>query len=222
VGLAEEFLVLGSTGNVYTVGINRHPSCTCPDHSKGNVCKHIIFVMLRVLGISRDSNLWYQSALLQQELASIFANAPQRQAHAVMARSSVRRALVGASADQDAAGAVEVEEDENARKPFEGEDCAICFETMSKSEELVWDRGSCGKSMHRACFRMWVSHSSRDGGAEPLCPSCRGVWMSEDPAGDPSATQEISEGYVNVASLQGMSNERPVYHPTSNWRRHRR
>jgi hypothetical protein len=237
VGLAEEFTVLGSTGNVYTVTVRREPHCTCPDHAKGNLCKHIIFVMLRVLGISADSNLWYQAALLQRELASIFANAPRRQASAVMANASVRRALAsGSDADgnadaqgADAAADADADDDvadgdEGARKPFDGEDCAICFEVMTDKEDLVWDRGSCGKSMHRHCFSMWASHSARSSpGGNALCPSCRGVWISDLPAGSTASAAagggvvQSAEGYVNLASLQGISSERPAYTP-SGWR----
>lgn len=41
-GGVQQFSVLGATGNVYTVEIGRHPHCTCPDHMKGNICKHIL------------------------------------------------------------------------------------------------------------------------------------------------------------------------------------
>ena len=34
---------------VYTVKVCRHPSCTCPDFVRGNLCKHVLFVMMRVL-----------------------------------------------------------------------------------------------------------------------------------------------------------------------------
>ena len=34
---------------VYTVKVCRHPSCTCPDFNKGHLCKHVLFVMMRVL-----------------------------------------------------------------------------------------------------------------------------------------------------------------------------
>ena len=36
--------VIGTTGNIYTVTIQRTPICNCPDGSKGNHCKHIIYV----------------------------------------------------------------------------------------------------------------------------------------------------------------------------------
>ena len=44
-----------------------HPHCTCPDHAKGNVCKHILFVMLRALRLAPDDPLVWQRALLKSE-----------------------------------------------------------------------------------------------------------------------------------------------------------
>ena len=43
--------VLGSTGNVYHVQVGRRLGCTCPDADRGNLCKHQLFVMLKVLKV---------------------------------------------------------------------------------------------------------------------------------------------------------------------------
>jgi hypothetical protein len=53
---------------VYDVTISRHPHCSCPDHAKGNLCKHILFVMLRVLKLSTTNPLVWQKALLTKEV----------------------------------------------------------------------------------------------------------------------------------------------------------
>jgi flagellar biosynthetic protein FliO len=46
------FHVIGSTGNLYSVSINEHSSCTCPDNTQNkNICKHIYFILLRVMKI---------------------------------------------------------------------------------------------------------------------------------------------------------------------------
>jgi len=58
--LKEAFKVLGSTGNVYTVTISHVPSCDCPDALKGNHCKHILFIFLKVLGVPESSGHYYQ------------------------------------------------------------------------------------------------------------------------------------------------------------------
>ena len=67
--------VSGSTRNVYTISL--FPSCRmfcdCPDmksHAARQrvVCKHILFVLLRVLGFSRDDPLVWQRAYLRSEV----------------------------------------------------------------------------------------------------------------------------------------------------------
>jgi len=47
--LNRDYKVLGSTGNVYDVHIGQLPTCSCPDSSRGSLCKHVIFVLCRVL-----------------------------------------------------------------------------------------------------------------------------------------------------------------------------
>jgi len=51
----QRFAVLGSTGHVYDVEIGKQPACTCPDHASGKLCKHILFVFLRVLRVARTN-----------------------------------------------------------------------------------------------------------------------------------------------------------------------
>jgi hypothetical protein len=56
---------------VYTVTIGCQPTCTCPDHLHGRAggrCKHILFVMLRVLKLEQTNPLVWQRALLKQEV----------------------------------------------------------------------------------------------------------------------------------------------------------
>ncbi len=67
-GPAEEFSVLGATANVYSVSVGKHPNCSCPDFQKGNLCKHYLFVMLRVLRLDRSDPLVWQKALLKSEV----------------------------------------------------------------------------------------------------------------------------------------------------------
>ncbi|KAH9946354.1 uncharacterized protein BXZ73DRAFT_95853 [Epithele typhae] len=96
--LKESFGVLGSTGNVYTVVIDKKPSCDCPDATKGNHCKHILFIFLKVLQVTQASGHWYQKALLTSELEEIFANAPA--APGATAHARVREAYANATGKQ--------------------------------------------------------------------------------------------------------------------------
>jgi hypothetical protein len=49
-----------------------------PDYAKGHLCKHIIFVLHRVLKVDRNSPLIYQQALVTNELNEIFTKADQQ------------------------------------------------------------------------------------------------------------------------------------------------
>lgn len=53
---------------VYTVTISKHPKCTCPDFGNGNVCKHVLFVLTRVLGLRPTNPLVWQRGLLKSEV----------------------------------------------------------------------------------------------------------------------------------------------------------
>ena len=67
-------LILTSLSNIYKVTIGQVPSCTCPDHRKGNECKHKVYVMHTVL--KAPEYMQYQRALLCAELRELFENAP--------------------------------------------------------------------------------------------------------------------------------------------------
>jgi hypothetical protein len=97
-GAAETFTVLGATGNVYTVSVSRHPTCSCPDAAKGNVCKHYLFVMLRVLRLDRDNPLVWQKALLTDEVNSVLGGEARVGAgRDVLASEGVRAAFQAAT-----------------------------------------------------------------------------------------------------------------------------
>ncbi|PFH59732.1 hypothetical protein XA68_11942 [Ophiocordyceps unilateralis] len=190
----ETVLLAGSTGNVYTVHIGREPRCDCPHALRGNQCKHVLYVLERVL--QAPFELVYQLALLSSELRTIFATAWR-----VDARSSC---------------GPEETPDGVRRKTLEG-DCPICYcelETRAP-ESVVWCRAACGQNMHRACLDMWAEKSI----SLVSCPMCRSPWKEENEDGDapvevgPRSRAWIeegvaSEGYANVAHRLGISTAR--------------
>ncbi|ORY89438.1 hypothetical protein BCR35DRAFT_300624 [Leucosporidium creatinivorum] len=208
---SEEFNVLGSTGNVYTVSIRTLPSCTCPDGAKGNHCKHIIFVLLKILQVPLEVNLWYQAALLQTELRAIFAHArpaPQdRQAERVakLYRVATGEEEADAEAEAGGSGSGVVQK----KLPEEGDDCPICYEefTVGQKKGLVFCLAlqGCGNPLHSICFGQWSKQ------AHPVtCPLCRAKW--ETPAATPGNTAAgpsySSEGYLNLGAAAGISQKR--------------
>ncbi|KAJ8594642.1 hypothetical protein M405DRAFT_470179 [Rhizopogon salebrosus TDB-379] len=203
--LREEFSVLGSTGNVYTVTIDKTPSCNCPDASKGNHCKHILFIFLKVLQVSQSSGLWYQKALLTSELQELFAHAPP-------APNSVVNQRV-----QDAYARA------TGRVPGPEDDCPICYEGMHGANEntLIWCE-TCGNAVHKECFTQWTKSC----GHHITCVFCRSTWIDVSGGGQASGkgkAMTVSEGYVNLGAVAGMNQERDTssyYHGSKRGYRH--
>ncbi|KAK0664495.1 hypothetical protein QBC41DRAFT_328638 [Cercophora samala] len=188
----------GSTGNIYTITISPLPSCTCPHFASGKApqCKHIIYVLSRVL--RAPPNLIYQLAFLTTELSQIFTGAPP---------------IVSNLDGSNNNGANNAEQDNDGkRKPIEG-DCPICFEEFdtTKKEQIVWCRAACGQNVHKQCFDMWAATKRGQGRrGEVTCPYCRSVWEKE---GEGEVVKKVSkergkrnaDGYVNVAEQLGIS-----------------
>lgn len=193
----EKVTMAGSTGNIYTQNVALVPGCDCPHANKGNQCKHIIYVMLRVL--KAPEHLAYQLALTTAELREVIKNAP---------------AIPGVETDPtDAAG----EQDGN-RKPIEGE-CPICYDELDASKDsIVYCKSACGNNVHKDCMQKWISMS---GGGKATCPYCRAKWDTAEDFDsklgsiDTKGLQRNDDGYVNVAGQLGLSGERDysTYHP---------
>lgn len=178
----------GSTGNVYTVRIGRQPTCDCPHAAKGNQCKHVLYVMKRVLRAKFD--YVYQLALLGHEVREIFDTAGP----------------IPSSEEEGAAGS---EEADPNRKPVEG-DCPICYEVLADGEAIVWCKASCGNNLHRSCIEMWAATKRQQGSSKVTCPYCRSDWEGDtDMIIKIEKTGAIgAEGYRNVADQLGISTER--------------
>ncbi|KAG5936603.1 hypothetical protein E4U59_004906 [Claviceps monticola] len=179
----ELFELAGSTGNVYTVKIDRMPSCSCPHALKGNQCKHIIYILARVLHAPLD--LVYQLAFLSMELREIFAAAPN-------------------TGDTSSP----LDSTRGQRKAIE-DDCPICFSPFDAQspESIVWCRAACGQNIHQECFEMWAKTKT---GSQVTCPFCRSAWEG-DPEMVLKVERgrvTMQEGYLNVAEQLGMSTER--------------
>ncbi|KIY67070.1 hypothetical protein CYLTODRAFT_376736 [Cylindrobasidium torrendii FP15055 ss-10] len=202
--LKETFLVLGSTGNVYTVTIDHVPRCDCPDALKDNRCKHIILVFLKVLQVPVHSPHWYQKALLTDELEEIFAAAPP--APNDTASQRVRDAYAVATGSAPAASSSS--SSTTKRKiPTEEDTCAICYDNMHSADmetSLEWCE-TCGNALHKVCFGQWRAAAARKGD-ELTCVYCRAPWATFDARG--GGVRIGDEGYLNLGGVAGVSRVR--------------
>lgn len=221
--LREVFKVLGSTGNVYTVTVDKLPSCDCPDASKGNHCKHILFIFLKVLNVSVDSKGWYQKALISAELQEIFDNAPPNPANVVSQRlKEAYGDIAGTSSSQGPSKSAQPPE---GRRKFEEDDeCAVCYETLKDvpDSDLVWC-GTCKNALHKECY---ANYRRSKIGQPVTCPHCRSEMEDPTSSGKGKGKATISEdGYLNLAGAVGVSRIRDTstYYdgPSRRWSNYR-
>jgi Ring finger domain/SWIM zinc finger len=217
-----EFSVLGSTGNVYSVKLQSVPCCNCPDFSRQqDLCKHIIFVLLKVVGLTPENPLSYQKAYLKSELEELLELLRSRRVGggsaiadgSVMASAAVQTSF----ARMKETGSTSVVLNDNdgddigvKRRSLEEDDdcdCPICFDKMDlhdKRNELTFCRAACGTNFHVDCITRWLKNAAT---AKKTCPNCRQVWIGIE---NPKKQQKVEkdEGYVNLGALQGVSPNR--------------
>lgn len=64
------FLMMGNSGTKYSLSIKNDlsMSCACPDHTlNDNFCKHLIFLCIKVLGLTVDRTFHISQGKLEQE-----------------------------------------------------------------------------------------------------------------------------------------------------------
>jgi len=191
--LQRDFIILGTTGNVYIVRIGKKPSCSCTENHNGtarNNCKHILFVFLRVCNLESNNPIIYQKALLTSEVQEVFTS--QTNTLNVLANPNVTEKylqILGEERSKKIKQAIQ--------KKIEG-DCPICYEEMKPTDNLVFCKFSCGNSVHLHCWNKWCD--IRKQAAEELkCIYCRSRW--ED-----LKTSHTKNGYINLGAYQ----ERPM------------
>lgn len=185
--------VLGSTGNVYDISLSVHVDmiqpvetsgdesqsseteeavrvadcrwkCSCPDFRKRRVhCKHILFIAMKVLQYddTSDEDLAAENIWL---LANLRYNAPcdARASTSVVSQyESLVKQKNGDTVDGD-------EPSQHIHKEYVGEDCAICFDEMTKDCQVIFCKDSCQNSVHKDCFAKWYKHNKND-----KCVYCR-------------------------------------------------
>ena len=164
------FYVLGTTGNVYIVNLSTNPSCTCPDRT--NPCKHIFFVLIRVLGVSLDDPHLRRKTLKPNHLARLLATPSFIVS---FARQTLRERFhqvffLNKELGINAASlmpCVEVEE---------GAMCPICLDEMRKSGDRAVACGTCKIPVHEECLMTWEKTKKK---GLTKCVTCRSPWTNK-------------------------------------------
>ncbi|CAE7765455.1 dclre1 [Symbiodinium pilosum] len=202
-GSGEKIDVLGSTGNVYHVELlPEGNSCTCLDFAKGGgVCKHLLFVSLRVLKLARDDHRVWQTGLTPSELKPLVDKLQSEEFRAaaagVQADATVMRGYRQVQGSQEVA----------VRQPLPA-DCPICFEQIESEEAADFCR-TCGHNLHTDCRHRWAAASG-----QTSCPMCRSPW------GEPASKEVEADAPVNLAAYSAEHREvslAALYPETHRW-----
>ena len=197
------FFVLGATANVYTVNLSSNPSCTCPD--RVTPCKHILFVFMRVLGVSPNDTCLRRRTLRPCQLSRLLSTPtlPEAMAgatlrerfHQLFFRARNNNNNNNNSISRSSNGGVfEIDRKDG------GGMCPICLDEMGSGERLV-ACGTCKNLIHEEC---WVTWKRSRGRRAASCVICRGRWR--DNRTDP-------DNYLNLAAF--VSQEDHHHHQTA-------
>jgi hypothetical protein len=170
------FKVCGSSQNTYNVRIGSQCTCTCPDNCyRKSRCKHILFVLLRILEVEHDDLATiatgeFRNEILQQrkEYLDSFAQKVDDDDEVKVVDLSDLKSDSVIEVDEDV---ISVYEDEN-RKPVGDSHCPICLESMNEMmEDITYCSSQCGNNMHTVCVERWSAVSGKW-----ECPLCRSEW----------------------------------------------
>ena len=150
------FIVSGSTGKHYHVTIQRRPrrnvtliSCTCPDHEyRGNICKHIIFILIRVLHLPPGDRLIQILDIESDHLEHLIAEYGAPDIRTVDVDDSSTKTIF---VDQNPVIAIQ--------KAIQGS-CPICFEKMHDTDRIWWCQRRCGNNVHWDCWVKWCEYGN--------------------------------------------------------------
>lgn len=190
------FDVSGSTSNIYQVKLMKsfewnNIYCNCPDSKKwanvhGVVCKHILFVIFKVLKLFKFNNS--MSVITVENIAEIFLE--KRKLHKdFLEVISVFVDLFNFNEETDFMKLEYVEKYQKIKEKLEKkgdnevdkensleekdtsvEHCLICFEDFDKKTKLSRDINSqcliCKTIFHKECLGKWFLHNNS-------CPYCR-------------------------------------------------
>lgn len=159
-GNERKFIVMGSTGNVYDVLVKDDPTCTCPDYKlRGNRCKHIFFILLRVMKCTNPDEEIFSSV----DLREMFNNVPSINS-SIVASGEIKKVYhdkVSQIPEIELPAMIE-------RKPLD-DHCPVCLDSLSEGE-VDYCKYSCGKPIHKICLKFWSKRK------KATCVYCRKDW----------------------------------------------
>ncbi|XVF35433.1 hypothetical protein REPUB_Repub18cG0145400 [Reevesia pubescens] len=167
------FFILGATGNVYTVTLSSTPSCSCPDRT--TPCKHILFVLIRALGVSTDDTCLRRRTLRPCRPSSLLGMPTLPEA---LAGAKLRERFHQLFSEAKKQGGSILAGGGVNREMEEGTVCPVCLEEMGKGEKVM-ACSTCRNLIHEECLIRWKRSRGR---RSANCVICRARWSTTDQA----------------------------------------
>ena len=153
--LSREYVIMGSTGNVYNITITNNPTCTCPDYlTRSSRCKHIFFVLVRIMKVIDPDKKIYTD----NDLNVMFNNIPD--ITNLLCVDNITKDIYSRSKNT----CVTIHEDDI---------CPICLDDIQNGEDYEFCTARCGKCVHKLCFTMWCKINP------PNCLICKSQWGAQ-------------------------------------------
>ena len=161
-----KYVVMGSTGNVYNVIIKQNPECSCPDYmTRAKRCKHIYFVLIRVMKSSNEDQVQYSN----DELQIMFNNIPQ-----VMHNLIVDDMIKNTYEKLKQSNKLGKKEPITVSQKDTSDLCPVCLDDLDNGDELDYCKFSCGKPIHKICYSMWTKKHPVN------CIFCKKSWLNKE------------------------------------------
>jgi hypothetical protein len=161
--LEREFSVVGKTKNIYNVKINKNPSCTCYDcTTNGNICKHIYFIMSKVIKTEKEIKLEYS----REDIMTIFDDIPKYINDDLVFNIESKESFEN--------NRIKIKKNVNRKND---ESCPICLDEFKfsnkskKNNDIDYCKYGCGHSVHKKCFDKWKQNNLKN-----TCIICRCDW----------------------------------------------
>lgn len=158
----KKFIVVGTSGNKYIVKIGKELECTCPDFiERYNICKHIYFIMLRVMKVTGNIKRTNKKEIL----IDYFKNIPHFMNDNLAYNQNSKYNYENQFNNMNCK-CVDQKIDDI---------CPVCLVELDDKidkNDLYYCKYSCGKSVHKSCFNTWVNSGENNN----KCIFCRAIW----------------------------------------------
>ena len=168
---------LNGDKNCFKVALGTSHFCSCHKFkNEGNLCIHVLWVLLKVFHLSPSSPLLYQFSLVDREIEELLQMARKPKEKIILKTNDI---VLDDEQVEDG--------DFVSRRDISSDDiCAICQDELldSKSSSssststtktclLMHCKLSCGNSIHSKCLKILIQHQKSLGKEEVKCPYCR-------------------------------------------------